>query len=531
MAAKPLAHGMGTFFKDCDHSKSKWPKYPHTYKIPARDAVGTQRVESGFSTDTAAIVRLSEIYNAKRSVPGGAGRVARVARVPKYGAMRFGEYAAEWRGGQRRHLMVSSLRHLHSLLEHHVLPALGSRWMDSFHHKDVDGFIGTMERNGASLETRAARPDGRVALTNPQELPARVRASPPVLPQADVPSGICGGGRFRGGDQRMSAPLKAGHRPFSVALAEPFTSDTGVTTHVERRLLVPRWQGLTGYGTTRAASAEEFDAVVPLLEDAGPLELVVRPGPIAYAGTGRPVCPADHAGPCRPRRALPLGPTALSLGAGADDEPRRRGRGLAHWPVLKLKLTPQDDGSRAGVLREVYDGRIRVDGNGSWSPGRAVAVAHGLHRHGVELLEQPIPPGPADRLRHVHENVPLPVIADEYFTGPEDVLRLRGCATGVNIKLIKCGGLRRAQETVTLARQTGPRRVMHGCKTESALSVTAMAQLAPLADYLDLDGHVDLLDDPFRGLRIDRGRLTLPGGPGLGMSPAAPDTTDGEDQS
>ncbi|MFG2721804.1 mandelate racemase/muconate lactonizing enzyme family protein [Streptomyces sp. NPDC048416] len=209
---------------------------------------------------------------------------------------------------------------------------------------------------------------------------------------------------------------------------------------------------------------------------------------------------------------------------------RISGETLAHWPVLKLQLTPRDDGSRAGVLREVYDGRIRVDGNGSWSPGQAVAVAHELHRHGVELLEQPIPPGPADRLRYVHENAPLPVIADEDCTGPEDVLRLRGCATGVNIKLIKCGGLRRAQETVTLARQTGL-RVMLGCKTENAPGVTAMAQLAPLADYLDLDGHVDLLDDPFRGIRIDRGRLTLPVGPGLGVTPAAPDTTDGEDQS
>ncbi len=146
---------MGTFFKDCVHPKSKWPKCPHTYKIQFRDAADKQRVESGFGTDTPAIVRLSEVYNAKRSVPGGAGRAARVA---KYGAMRFEEYAAEWRSGQR-HLEVSSLRHLDSLLEHHVLPALGSRRMDSFDHKVVDGFIKTMERNGAGLATQANASD------------------------------------------------------------------------------------------------------------------------------------------------------------------------------------------------------------------------------------------------------------------------------------------------------------------------------------------------------------------------------------
>ncbi|MFF4160745.1 mandelate racemase/muconate lactonizing enzyme family protein [Streptomyces sp. NPDC001678] len=342
----------------------------------------------------------------------------------------------------------------------------------------------------------------------------------------------------------MRTPLKASHRPFSVALAEPFTSNTGVTTHVEQRLLVLRWEGLTGYGTARATSAEELDAALPLLEDAGPLELVRTLDRLRSAGVRAPVlCAVDMAlHDLLGKRAglplhrllgldgLPIGLTALSLGAGTDDELRRRGRELAHWPVLKLKLTPQDDGSRAGVLREVYDGRIWVDGNGSWSPAQAVAVARELHRHGVELLEQPVPPGPADRLRHVHENAPLPIVADEDCAGPEDVLRLRGCVTGVNIKLIKCGGLRRAQEAITLARQAGL-RVMLGCKTESALGVTAMAQLAPLADHLDLDGHVDLVDDPFRGLRIDRGRLTLPDGPGLGVTPTAPDTTDGEEQS
>ncbi|WP_053724845.1 hypothetical protein [Streptomyces sp. WM6378] len=151
MATKTLAHGMGTFFKDCAHPEPKWPKCSHLYKIQFRDAAKKQRVESGFETDVAAIARLTEIYNAKRAAPA---RASKAARVAKYGAMQFKEYAAEWRGSQR-HLEVSSLRHLDSLLEHHLYPALESRRMDSFDHKVVDGFIRTMERNGAGLATQA----------------------------------------------------------------------------------------------------------------------------------------------------------------------------------------------------------------------------------------------------------------------------------------------------------------------------------------------------------------------------------------
>ncbi|MFJ4879587.1 tyrosine-type recombinase/integrase [Streptomyces sp. NPDC088745] len=151
MVTKTLTHGMGTFFKECAHAKSRWPKCPHPYKIQFRDITERQRVESGFQTETAAVGRLLEVYNAKRAARGRGGRAERVA---KYGAMRFGEYAAEWRGGQR-HLEVGSLVRLDSLMKHHILPVLGSRRMDSFDHEVVDGFIRAMERAGAGLATQA----------------------------------------------------------------------------------------------------------------------------------------------------------------------------------------------------------------------------------------------------------------------------------------------------------------------------------------------------------------------------------------
>ncbi|MFB7555060.1 tyrosine-type recombinase/integrase [Streptomyces brevispora] len=142
---------MGTFFKECGHLESRWSKCPHTYKIRYRSAAGKQTVESGFATQDKAIARLMEVYKGRKEAPRSQSRAE---RIQKYGSMRFDEYTAEWKGGQRD-LAASSIRHMDSLLKHHILPVLGSRRMDSFDHKVVDRFIQTMERNGAGLATQA----------------------------------------------------------------------------------------------------------------------------------------------------------------------------------------------------------------------------------------------------------------------------------------------------------------------------------------------------------------------------------------
>jgi L-alanine-DL-glutamate epimerase-like enolase superfamily enzyme len=212
---------------------------------------------------------------------------------------------------------------------------------------------------------------------------------------------------------------------------------------------------------------------------------------------------------------LPLAPTALSIGVLPDAERVERARQLAQWPILKLKMSPDADPAVVGRVREVYPGRLWIDGNGSWDAERAVAAAAEFHCHGVELLEQPIPGGAPEVLRSVRERSAVPIVADEDCVRPEDVLRLRGCVDGINIKLLKCGGFRPALEMIRLARRVGL-RVMLGCKTESVLGVTATAQLAGLADFIDLDGSLNLLDDPFAGLVVETGVLRLPDGPGHG---------------
>ncbi|MCE7051586.1 tyrosine-type recombinase/integrase [Streptomyces purpurascens] len=142
---------MGSFFKECEHPRSRWSKCPHPYKIRYRSATGRQVKESGFATQDKAIARLTEVYNAKKAAPRGRAKAERVA---KYGAMRFEEYASQWKAGQRD-LGPASVVHLESLLNIHLLPLLGSRRMDTFDHKVVEDFIQTLERNGVGLAAQA----------------------------------------------------------------------------------------------------------------------------------------------------------------------------------------------------------------------------------------------------------------------------------------------------------------------------------------------------------------------------------------
>ncbi|MFZ3493279.1 tyrosine-type recombinase/integrase [Streptomyces sp. 5.8] len=154
MATKKLARGMGSFFKDCEHPTSRWAKCPHFYKVRYRDAGGNQVEESGFLTSDSAIDRLTDVYKAKKAAPVNQASQAKAERIEKYGQMRFKEYAAEWKAGQR-HLGPATLVSLDSLLQHHIHPALGTRRMSTFDPRVVDNFIRTMERNGTGLATQS----------------------------------------------------------------------------------------------------------------------------------------------------------------------------------------------------------------------------------------------------------------------------------------------------------------------------------------------------------------------------------------
>lgn len=321
-------------------------------------------------------------------------------------------------------------------------------------------------------------------------------------------------------------------------LGEPFVSAKGATVSVSLVRVRIGWDGRIGhgvavpareYGTSEASLRATLTEFAPIISEHTPfdLEALLRRLEGVAAGQAAAVAAVDLAlhdllgqvaGLPVHRLfgldGLPLPPTALSVGVMSIEALVSHTRSLAAWPILKLKMK-RPDANLVARVRDVYSGRLWIDANGGWTPEEAVTAAERFARYDVELLEQPVPPGTPSALRFVHERAPLAIVADEDCLGPADVLALAGCAHAINIKLLKCGGLRRAFEMIALARRASL-RVMLGCKTESVLGTTAIAQLGGLADFLDVDGHLDVLDDPYEGIAVDHGRVVLPSRPGLG---------------
>jgi L-Ala-D/L-Glu epimerase len=198
-------------------------------------------------------------------------------------------------------------------------------------------------------------------------------------------------------------------------------------------------------------------------------------------------------------------------------ELERRVKAAAGYPILKVKLGTDNDEEIIRTVVGAADGKtIRVDANAAWTPEHAVEMVELLHSLGIEFVEQPVPADDLPGLRFVQERSPLPIIADESCVDASDVAELAGVVLGINIKLAKCGGLREALRMIATARAHGM-LVMAGCMIETSLGITAVAHLAPLLDFADLDGAALLSDDPFVGASIAGGTITIPTESGLGV--------------
>jgi len=186
------------------------------------------------------------------------------------------------------------------------------------------------------------------------------------------------------------------------------------------------------------------------------------------------------------------------------------------WPVYKIKLGTADDLAIIRELRRHTDTLFRVDANCGWTAEQTIEYAPLLKKLNVEFIEQPLPPDDVEGARRAFENSALPLIADENCVAEEDVDRCAGRFHGINIKLVKCGGLAAARRMVARARELGM-KVMAGCMTESTVGISALAQLLPLLDYVDMDGAVLLAKDVATGVRLERGRCIYPSVNGTGV--------------
>ncbi|GIU77378.1 MAG: muconate cycloisomerase [Bryobacteraceae bacterium] len=215
--------------------------------------------------------------------------------------------------------------------------------------------------------------------------------------------------------------------------------------------------------------------------------------------------------------AAPL--TTFSIGIDKAEVIRQKVREAEEFPVLKIKVGLDNDEEVIAAVRSVTKKPLRVDANeGFKSKEEAVEKINWLEKQGVEFIEQPLPAANLEDMNWIRKRVHIPVIADEACLHPADVPRLAPYFDGVNVKVDKCGGLLEAKRMIEMARSLGL-KVMLGCMVSSSAAITAAAHLSPLADYADLDGHLLIANDPYEGVRVEKGRLILPQRPGLGLRP------------
>jgi L-alanine-DL-glutamate epimerase-like enolase superfamily enzyme len=335
--------------------------------------------------------------------------------------------------------------------------------------------------------------------------------------------------------------MRLNAEPLDLALATPFRIARSVQHEAHNVLVRLEADGATGlgeaapkeyYGETRAGALEAvahlaghlgddpfaLEAILDALDDA------LHANPAAKAAVDMAL--HDLVG-----RRLGV-PVYRLLGLSAERAPHtsytisidtpeamaRRARQARDFTVLKIKLGSSNDLETVRAIRAASDARLRVDANAAWTAKEAIATLNALAPYDIELVEQPVARGDLEGLRLVREHVPIPVFADESCVTLEDIPRLVGRVDGINIKLMKCGGLRHAVRMIHAAR-AHHLRVMLGCMIESSLAITAAAHLTPLVDYADLDGALLLAHDPFEGVEVRAGRLVLPDRPGLGVRP------------
>lgn len=228
---------------------------------------------------------------------------------------------------------------------------------------------------------------------------------------------------------------------------------------------------------------------------------------------GRPLWTLFEADPA----TLPMSSFTIAI-TTSDAEIRRRIEEAHQYPILKIKLGSDRDEWIVRIVRQgAPDKVLRADANAGWDRQRAAYMTQFLADQGFELVEQPLAPDDIEGLAALRGRSPIPVIADESCLTASDIPRLDGAVHGINIKLSKCGGLAEARRMVALARRHDM-KVMLGCMIESSLGITAAAHLAPLVDYVDLDGAALLADDPYVGATMEGGLIQLPVTPGLGVT-------------
>ncbi|MCD7901702.1 MAG: dipeptide epimerase [Bacteroides sp.] len=211
--------------------------------------------------------------------------------------------------------------------------------------------------------------------------------------------------------------------------------------------------------------------------------------------------------------------TTYTIGIDTAEMVRKKTFEVAgEFNILKVKLGGDNDTEMIKSIRAVSDLPIAVDANQGWTDKQyALDMIHWLKEQGVVMVEQPMPKKQLDDIAWITQQSPLPIFADESIQRLKDVIAVSQAFSGINIKLMKCTGMREAWKMITLARALNM-KVMIGCMVESSCAVSAAAQLSPGLDFADLDGNLLISNDLFKGMKVINGKITLNDLPGIGVT-------------
>jgi L-alanine-DL-glutamate epimerase-like enolase superfamily enzyme len=337
-------------------------------------------------------------------------------------------------------------------------------------------------------------------------------------------------------------PLTLRFRPYELKLRHVFTLATSSRKTTPDILTELEWNGIIGYGEASLPPylAENQDSVSKFLSQ---LDLTKFTNPFLMEDIQDYVdnsIPGNYAAKAAFDIALHdltgkligqpwfkmwgLNPektpvTSFTIGIDTPEVVRQKVKEAEEFKILKVKLGRDTDKEMVETIRSITNVPICADANQGWTDKqKALDMCHWLAGKGVVFVEQPMPKTAKDDLVWLTQNSPLPIIGDEGVQTLEDVVPASHIYSGINIKLMKCGGLRAARKMITLARALNL-KVMIGCMTETSCAVSAAAQLSPLVDWADLDGNLLISNDLFEGSKVVNGKVTLSEHPGIGIIP------------
>ncbi len=323
--------------------------------------------------------------------------------------------------------------------------------------------------------------------------------------------------------------MKLAVHTFRLEFDEPFTISRGARDYVDSMIVVISDGQYTGYGeatanpyyhTTIRQMVETVEKLRPMIEALPEMSPDAFWNELHPHLSGQPfvLCALDQAmHDLAARKAgkplytqlglkkekLPL--TNYTIGIASIDEMIEKIKAQP-WPIYKVKLGTEHDMEIIKALRQHTDALFRIDANCAWTAEETITRAPILKELGVEMIEQPLKADDWEGMKQVVKNSVLPVFADESCCVESDVERCVGHFHGINIKLMKCGGVTPALRMIKKARSYGL-KVMVGCMTESSVGISAIAHLLPLLDYVDMDGALLVNNDPARGVRIEAGKV------------------------